>query len=738
MSDLSAPRASKQAPDTSSTPENRSEESAPATTPPTEQILRNEAPTETSQTSEENSEGKIASETTPTEGTDAPATTTETDAVTKTSVTDVLSDAHRTDFTKPEANATTITKILRDEYAGKEVTYDPTDTSPLSKAVKTASIPAGREIPHFQDLFHQLKERFPDADITKQPAKQGGAILITKDDKTISLTQRYKDLGGKVTISYGQDEQGGMWNDKVERVVEVFLKDSDYPSLKTEEPATKRIIQKIEPSQRVVKNVMTSLKESGYTVSSSKQLGNKTDKLTGYEIEKDGVTLYVRRVRQGDSRFFHVFSDAECTTCLTPENAPLSCKDLDVGIPAAYIQREETLISLALASAVDYRESESPTIKNIEPGFLTDVVRRLGLKEPQHPGNKGDYNNDLLSQINKKPWTEIQAAWAAALFQSPSSALYDFLERADNRSGFKDLYEYVYKDVSNASSEEKAKEIVASSDLPPALKLAETLGLKQKEFFQRADAPLQEIQAARETERQKSQIKAMLNVISRGPDKEAPFNDRDKATVAIARRLDLLTDDNLSELSDEDYYKQLGEREEFLNAVVAQNKIAQFRTAHLEVGDEQISLDGLSNDLIEEIQRINQIQDQEDKESEILTFFYQNVNTKNIKYFSFLANFHDSEVVFDRLVARVAKLSSEQSPPQAKQVATIIPIENLTAREMAQLRQFVNRLKDEEETEDLNLAQKVKDFLTPLSTLSREEKIEAIESALSRKQAQAE
>jgi hypothetical protein len=43
-------------------------------------------------------------------------------------------------------------------------------------------------------------------------------------------------------------------------------------------------------------------------------------------------------------------------------------------------------------------------------------------------------------------------------------------------------------------------------------------------------------------------------------------------------------------------------------------------------------------------------------------------------------------------------------------------------------------LKDEEETEDLNLAQKVKDFLTPLSTLSREEEIKAIESALSKKQ----
>ena len=653
-------------------------------------------------------------------------------------MTDVLSDEHKANFTKPEANAKTITKTLHDEYAGKEVTYDPTDKSPLSRAVKTASIPAGREIPHFQDLFHQLQEKFPDADITKQSAKEGGAILIKKDDRTISLTQRHKGLGGKVTISYGETEQGGMWNDKVERVVEVFLNKSEFPSLKAEEPATNRIIEKIEPSQTVVRNIMTTLPNSGYTVSPSKALGAKADKLTGYEIEKDGVTLYVRRVRQGDSRFFHVFSDPECTTCLTREDEPLSCKELTDGIPAAFnIQKEETLISLALASAIDSSMwNREHTIENIESGFLEDVARRLELKKPQHPGNNGDYNNDLLSLINKKHWPEIQAAWADALFENRSSALYDFLEEEDAKGS--DTFQLLSEEVSDATSEEAAKEIVVTSALPPALKLAEALGLSQKEFFQRADSTLQEIQAARETKRQEFQIRAMLNAIGRGPDKNAPFNDRHKATVTIARRLNLLEDADVSELSDEDYYNRLDRSTGFVDAVVAQNKFDQFRTAHLEVVAAQVSLDGLSDALIEEMERINKIENQEEKESGILTFFHQNSHIDTIKYFSFLADFHDAKEVFNRLAERVAKLSSEQSPPQAKQAATIIPIDDLSPRERAQLQQFVDCLKREEETEKLNLAQKVKAFLAPLSTLSREEKIEAIESALSSKQSQAE
>jgi hypothetical protein len=300
------------------------------------------------------------------------------------------------------------------------------------------------------------------------------------------------------------------------------------------------------------------------------------------------------------------------------------------------------------------------TIENIDSGFLEDVVRRLELDVSPNPGNRGAHNNDLLSQINTKPWKEIQAAWAAALFESPSSALYDFLEDEDAKGSY--TFQLLSKRVSGATPEEAAKEIVVTSALPPALKLAEALGLSQKKFFQRADATFQNIQAARKTERQKVQIRAMLNKIDMGPEKAAPFNDRDKATVAIARELGLLEDAGVSELSDMDYYQRLGEKEGFLDAVVTQNKFDQFRTAHLEVVAAQVSLDGLSNDLIEEIQRINQIEDQEDKKSSIYTFFSHNEETENIKYFSFLANFHDFEVVFDRLVARVAELPTQKSP----------------------------------------------------------------------------
>jgi hypothetical protein len=148
-----------------------------------------------------------------------------------------------------KTSITQISQFLQANLGGVPVSYIHTDPSLLSQAIKRASIPAGREIPHFDDLFEQIGGFIEDAEDPSSVILRikYDEITIRVGDKTLRLKNRHPELGGKVTVFYGNDQKGAMWNDEALKLVQEFLRKQELPELEKAPPVTNRVIAKIEP-----------------------------------------------------------------------------------------------------------------------------------------------------------------------------------------------------------------------------------------------------------------------------------------------------------------------------------------------------------------------------------------------------------------------------------------------------------------------------------------------------------
>jgi hypothetical protein len=365
-------------------------------------------------------------------------------------------------------------RALREHCSGLAVTYDPAVTTPLSQAIKAVSIPNGREIPHFSDLYHQLKDASPNANIsisTNEPNK--GAIIIQQGDKSICLVKRHA-LGGKVTIFFGEQEKGGMWNDKVGAVVLAFLASGDYPGLKAEQVATARVIQDTPASSTVVEATMSDLSKSGYTVGNSEILGEANLNLRGYKVTKDGVTLYVRRVKSGDHRFFNVYSDPECLRMLNNEFAPLSATDLRGGIALGFIKQKQKLEYArdlvqrfnGFSRCCD-KENEGYNTEYTENGYnprhviMTKVAIELGVITNLNLGDEAGIKQYLSSErFDQRAFCRSLAEHLVGnkdAIENCDNLLRQYEHSEESSSTFRDLRDASLRRVQNLNSREMAQ-----------------------------------------------------------------------------------------------------------------------------------------------------------------------------------------------------------------------------------------------------------------------------------------
>jgi hypothetical protein len=198
-------------------------------------------------------------------------------------------------------------KLVQKELKHVDVTLEPGDASPVAEVIKRASIPAGRDIPHFDDLYRQLSEKFPKANIELRNENGSEYIAITKGHHTIFLENRHKQLGGKVTVYFQQKvngqwedvEQGGMWNDKVEAVVEKFLssRTGEYPRLKSETASSHRIVDKVLTADQAAKALFSELENESSV---------KLELRAGGKMTVGATTIFVRREVAGDSRMWKI------------------------------------------------------------------------------------------------------------------------------------------------------------------------------------------------------------------------------------------------------------------------------------------------------------------------------------------------------------------------------------------------------------------------------------------------
>jgi hypothetical protein len=148
-----------------------------------------------------------------------------------------------------ETGITQISQFLHQHFPGASARYSATDPSLLSQAIKRASIPADRKIPHFDDLLEQIGGFIGDAQDSSSVILKinGDEITITAGDQTLRLKNRHPALGGKVTVFYGEEQKGSMWNDDALKLVQQFLSTQAFPVLRQAPPVTNRVIAKIEP-----------------------------------------------------------------------------------------------------------------------------------------------------------------------------------------------------------------------------------------------------------------------------------------------------------------------------------------------------------------------------------------------------------------------------------------------------------------------------------------------------------
>jgi hypothetical protein len=102
--------------------------------------------------------------------------------------------------------------------------------------LREVSIPAERQITHFDDLIEDLKKRNFVAD--------GAAIKLTKDDKTLSFTRR---TDGSVYMELNGEKQNGfLWTDKVEAVVAAFKENPNSVAMEKEPDQQTMVVQAVE------------------------------------------------------------------------------------------------------------------------------------------------------------------------------------------------------------------------------------------------------------------------------------------------------------------------------------------------------------------------------------------------------------------------------------------------------------------------------------------------------------
>jgi hypothetical protein len=140
----------------------------------------------------------------------------------------------------------------------------------------------------------KLKDQFPKAGIQMC----GDKIVISgKDGNEITLENRHP-RGGKVTVSFGDEIKGGMWNDKVEEMVAAFVRagGTKYPTLEREPPVTERVIGSTvslaKRAERVLKEHFSANKLEGEQLQWGIKLGD--------------VSIRVSPVTMGDARLWNI------------------------------------------------------------------------------------------------------------------------------------------------------------------------------------------------------------------------------------------------------------------------------------------------------------------------------------------------------------------------------------------------------------------------------------------------
>ncbi len=186
---------------------------------------------------------------------------------------------------------------------GTQIRLEPTDKSPMAQVIRAASYPAGRDIPHFDDLFFQLRDAFGE----KVNRTSDGKIVIKGDaEKQIILENRHPSLGGKVTVYFGEQKQGGMWNDNVEEMVKAFLKTNkgaEYPSLEPEKSVAERVIGSTKKSSFVAKGIFEQIKGGlPQPQSHFEEIG------ASYKIRWGDVWIVAERAQDKDSRVWNIKS----------------------------------------------------------------------------------------------------------------------------------------------------------------------------------------------------------------------------------------------------------------------------------------------------------------------------------------------------------------------------------------------------------------------------------------------
>ena len=196
---------------------------------------------------------------------------------------------------------------------GAQVTLPADDNSVMAQVIRQASMPANRDIPHFDDLFAQLQEKFEDAKIKRE----GDKIVITGEgEKSITIQKNAHLSGGRVSVQFGEKHIGHMWNDKVEEMVGAFLqnKGKTYPTLEAEPPAV----------QRVIGSVVGSLSIAEQAFRDVKKRENIVDKSERLQIKIGTVWVCAFRQNSGDTRSWQL--TAGSTGAVLAEN--IQVKDL--------------------------------------------------------------------------------------------------------------------------------------------------------------------------------------------------------------------------------------------------------------------------------------------------------------------------------------------------------------------------------------------------------------------------
>ena len=280
-----------------------------------------------------------------------------------------IKDELSTQLLNKEATPAELAALLTNDLSGTHVSYDPESTTALSKAIKAASIPAHRDIPHYHDLALELRDTFPDHVKIKGT---GGAIVITVGEQIITLTNRHPSLGGKVNIAYNGEVQGGMWNDKVKDVVEYFIKNGEPPKLKNQ-PIRDRVIAKTVSSAEKAVTIYDKLR--------AKHDWSVTIKGPFIEIANAENTIYVKRDTKDDPRKWNVYSEKNGEAI---NKAPISIDDIQAEIEQRLAARRTQInVQEAAAESAPVQDQSNSKSTRKQLPELPDVETLKGYQSKQ-------------------------------------------------------------------------------------------------------------------------------------------------------------------------------------------------------------------------------------------------------------------------------------------------------------------------------------------------------------------